>query len=85
MSVTVCRQVQSGVQAIFGPADAIISEHIQSICDALDIPHIQMRVDLEPTIDNAVSYASFINPEAMVNLSNNRYVYAGKKLHHIIH
>lgn len=67
---TVCRQVQSGVQAIFGPADAIISKHIQSICDALDIPHIQMRVDLEPSIEYAVSHAPFFNPETLANSSN---------------
>lgn len=47
-SKLVCRQVADGVQAIFGPTDATIGAHIQSICDALDIPHLQSRVDLEP-------------------------------------
>ncbi|XP_056633758.1 glutamate receptor ionotropic, kainate 2 isoform X2 [Diorhabda sublineata] len=44
-----CRQVEFGVQAIFGPSDPILGAHIQSICEALDVPHIEARVDFEPT------------------------------------
>ena len=36
-----------GVQAIFGPADPILGQHIHSICDALDIPHVEARLDLD--------------------------------------
>lgn len=43
-----CEQIQHGVQAVFGPADALLASHIQSICDALDIPHLESRLDLEP-------------------------------------
>lgn len=43
-----CQQVQFGVQAIFGPSDPLLGSHIQSICDALDIPHLEARLDLEP-------------------------------------
>lgn len=32
-----------GVVAIFDPFDGPISHHIQSICDAKDIPHIETR------------------------------------------
>ncbi len=32
-----------GVVAIFDPFDGHISHHIQSICDAKDIPHIETR------------------------------------------
>ncbi|CAH0390022.1 unnamed protein product [Bemisia tabaci] len=42
-----CFQVQHGVQAIFGPTDPILGAHIHSICDALDIPHIEARLDLD--------------------------------------
>lgn len=42
-----CRQVQFGVQAIFGPSDPLLGPHVQSICDALDIPHLETRLDLE--------------------------------------
>lgn len=46
--ITVCRQMESGVQAVFGPSDPVLGAHIQSICEALDIPHIESRIDLEP-------------------------------------
>lgn len=44
----VCHQMESGVQAVFGPSDPVLGAHIQSICEALDIPHIESRIDLEP-------------------------------------
>ncbi|KAA0183950.1 hypothetical protein HAZT_HAZT002534 [Hyalella azteca] len=43
-----CEQIQYGVQAVFGPSDSQLATHIQSICDALDIPHLESRLDLEP-------------------------------------
>ncbi|GFY69147.1 glutamate receptor ionotropic, kainate 1, partial [Trichonephila inaurata madagascariensis] len=33
---------------IFGPQDPLLGSHVQSLCDALDIPHIESRVDMEP-------------------------------------
>ncbi|CAH1132878.1 unnamed protein product [Ceutorhynchus assimilis] len=42
-----CSQVQNGVYAVFGPSDPLLGSHIHSICDALDIPHIETRIDLE--------------------------------------
>ncbi|XP_023314966.1 glutamate receptor ionotropic, kainate 2-like isoform X1 [Trichogramma pretiosum] len=42
-----CQQVKYGVQAIFGPADPVLGQHIHSICDALDIPHLEARLDLD--------------------------------------
>ncbi|GIY87289.1 glutamate receptor ionotropic, kainate 3 [Caerostris darwini] len=43
-----CLQVSSGANAIFGPQDPLLGSHVQSLCDALDIPHIESRVDMEP-------------------------------------
>ncbi|XP_043069468.1 glutamate receptor ionotropic, kainate 1 isoform X6 [Drosophila bipectinata] len=43
----VCRQLETGVQAIFGPTDPLLAAHVQSICEAYDIPHIEARIDLE--------------------------------------
>ncbi|CAG9821798.1 unnamed protein product [Phaedon cochleariae] len=43
-----CRQMEFGVQGIFGPSDPILGAHIQSICEALDVPHIEARIDFEP-------------------------------------
>lgn len=42
---TVCNQVKMGVQAIFGPSDPTLGAHIYSICDALDIPYLDARID----------------------------------------
>lgn len=42
---TVCSQLNAGAQAIFGPSDPVLATHVQSICDALDIPHLEWRLD----------------------------------------
>ncbi|KAK7085547.1 hypothetical protein SK128_021963, partial [Halocaridina rubra] len=44
-SKRVCNLVRSGVAAIFGPQSGQTSSHVQSICDALEIPHIETRWD----------------------------------------
>lgn len=36
------------MQAIFGPSDPLLGAHIQSICEALDVPHLEARIDFEP-------------------------------------
>ncbi|KAH8256357.1 hypothetical protein KR032_003393, partial [Drosophila birchii] len=43
----VCRQLETGIQAIFGPTDPLLAGHVQSICEAYDIPHVEVRIDLE--------------------------------------
>lgn len=43
----VCHQVHLGVQAVFGPTDPYIGNHIQSVFDALDIPHLESRLDFD--------------------------------------
>ncbi|EEB18839.1 glutamate receptor, ionotropic kainate 2 precursor, putative [Pediculus humanus corporis] len=43
-----CRQLENGIQAIFGPTDPLLGAHIQSICEALDVPHMEARLDFEP-------------------------------------
>ncbi|CAL4122174.1 unnamed protein product, partial [Meganyctiphanes norvegica] len=45
LSNTVCWMARSGVAAIFGPQSGQTSAHVQSICDALDLPHIETRWD----------------------------------------
>ena len=39
-----CSQISSGVIAIIGPQDPLLGLHIQSLCDTLDIPHLEYRV-----------------------------------------
>lgn len=48
--IAACSQVQFGVQAVFGPSDPLLGAHIHSICDALDIPHLEARLDLDTDI-----------------------------------
>lgn len=48
-----------GVYAIFGPSDPIIGTHVQSICDALDIPHFESRLYEErSTVSNLVAQST---------------------------
>lgn len=46
---TVCDQVKMGVTAIFGPSDPLLGAHINSICDALDLPYLDARIDISPS------------------------------------
>lgn len=40
--------MEFGVQGIFGPSDPVLGAHIQSMCEALDVPHLEARIDFEP-------------------------------------
>ncbi|XP_025016477.1 glutamate receptor ionotropic, kainate 2 isoform X1 [Tetranychus urticae] len=42
----VCGLLHAGVAAILGPLSDSTSMHVQSICDALEIPHIETRWDI---------------------------------------
>ncbi|KPM04302.1 glutamate receptor, ionotropic kainate 2 precursor-like protein 1 [Sarcoptes scabiei] len=42
-SKKVCKQIRQGSVAIFGPSDDRLGMHVQSICDSLDIPHLESR------------------------------------------
>lgn len=43
--LTVCKQLKEGVAAIFGPMSSLSAAHVQSVCDAMEIPHVQTRWD----------------------------------------
>ncbi|KAL6264417.1 hypothetical protein P5V15_004526 [Pogonomyrmex californicus] len=43
--VTVCHLLRGGVAAIFGPQSAHTASHVQSICDTMEIPHLETRWD----------------------------------------
>ncbi|XP_054746114.1 glutamate receptor ionotropic, kainate 2 [Anastrepha obliqua] len=43
----ICRQLESGVQVIFGPTDPLLAAHVQSICESFDVPHIETRIDYD--------------------------------------
>lgn len=44
-SKKVCELIQPGVTAIIGPSDPTIGKHVQSIADAVNVPHIETRWD----------------------------------------
>ncbi|XP_076356975.1 glutamate receptor ionotropic, kainate 2-like isoform X2 [Tachypleus tridentatus] len=58
-----CSLVSQGVVAIFGPPDPFLGNHIQSLCDALDIPHIESRLEMEGEVK-----------DVSINLYPNSYV-----------
>lgn len=41
----VCHLLRSGVAAIFGPQSGQTASHVQSICDTMEIPHLETRWD----------------------------------------
>lgn len=43
----VCSLLSTGIAGILGPSSDVTSMHVQSICDALDIPHVEMRWDFQ--------------------------------------
>ncbi|XP_044738243.1 glutamate receptor ionotropic, kainate 2 isoform X2 [Chrysoperla carnea] len=44
-SKRVCHLLRSGVAAIFGPQSSHTASHVQSICDTMEIPHLETRWD----------------------------------------
>ncbi|XP_024943087.1 glutamate receptor ionotropic, kainate 2 isoform X6 [Cephus cinctus] len=44
-SKRVCHLLKTGVAAIFGPQSAHTASHVQSICDTMEIPHLETRWD----------------------------------------
>ncbi|XP_058809851.1 glutamate receptor ionotropic, kainate 2-like [Phymastichus coffea] len=44
-SKRVCHLLKTGIAAIFGPQNAHTASHIQSICDTMEIPHLETRWD----------------------------------------
>ena len=58
-----------GIQALFGPNDFILGSHVQSLCDALDIPHLESRNDIEDAGFNEFS----LNLHPSQDLMNQAY------------
>ncbi|KAI8116308.1 hypothetical protein FF38_03815 [Lucilia cuprina] len=58
----VCKQISYGVQAIFGPSNSLISSHIHSICDALDLPHLEAHIDTDNEVGSREEFAINLHP-----------------------
>uniref|UniRef100_A0A670I0Z0 Glutamate receptor n=1 Tax=Podarcis muralis TaxID=64176 RepID=A0A670I0Z0_PODMU len=57
-----CDQLALGVAAIFGPSHSSSVSAVQSICNALEVPHIQTRWK-HPTVDNKDSFYINLYPD----------------------
>ncbi|CAG2166449.1 unnamed protein product, partial [Oppiella nova] len=60
----VCGLLRSGVAAIFDPLEGSISRHVQSICDAMDIPHVVTRWDFQ-VIKDGLSINLYPKPQVL--------------------
>ena len=49
----VCHLLKSGVAAIFGPESGTTSSTVQSICDNMEIPHVETRWDIVSKSDRS--------------------------------
>ncbi|KAM9469053.1 glutamate receptor ionotropic, kainate 1 isoform 2-T2 [Clarias gariepinus] len=57
-----CDQLSLGVAAVFGPSHSSSVSAVQSICNALEVPHIQTRWK-HPSLDNRDSFYVNLHPE----------------------
>ncbi|XP_077466845.1 glutamate receptor ionotropic, kainate 1-like [Stigmatopora argus] len=57
-----CDQLALGVGAVFGPSHSSSVSAVQSICNALEVPHIQTRWK-HPSVDNRDSFYINLHPE----------------------
>lgn len=44
---TACDQLDLGIAALFGPSDSYLASHVHSMCDSMDLPHIEARLNLD--------------------------------------
>lgn len=51
----VCELASTGVAGIFGPQDSVTTEHVQSMSDTMEMPHITARWDPEPVRGKAIN------------------------------
>ncbi|XP_066507145.1 glutamate receptor ionotropic, kainate 1 isoform X3 [Hoplias malabaricus] len=58
----VCDQLALGVAAVFGPAHSSSVSAVQSICNALEVPHIQTHWK-HPSVDNKDTFFINLYPE----------------------
>ena len=59
--VAACNQASLGVAAIFGPRSPALAGHINSMCNSLEIPHLESR--MEPRLDQSNLFSVNLFPE----------------------
>ena len=62
ISCSACNQAGLGVGSIFGPRSAELAQHINSMCNNLEIPHLEAR--LEPKLDPTHLFSMNLYPAA---------------------
>ena len=67
-----CHLLRSGVAALFGPQSGTTSSHVQSICDAMEIPHIETRWDFRLKRDD-YSINLYPHPRTISKVSETRF------------
>lgn len=66
--------VSLGVVGIFGPQDKVIGDHVQSICDTMDVPHISVRQDCaEPSQPRGVGLNLYPHVSSLARVSIKKY------------
>lgn len=61
-----------GVVGVFGPQDKVIAEHVQSMCDSMDVPHISVRQDsAEPSQPRGVGLNLYPHINSLERVSIN--------------
>ena len=71
---SVCHLLRSGVAALFGPQSGTTSSHVQSICDAMEIPHIETRWDYRLKRDE-YSVNLYPHPSALSKVREKRQLW----------
>ncbi|KAG8194654.1 hypothetical protein JTE90_003126 [Oedothorax gibbosus] len=61
-----CGLLDKGLAAIFGPQQVLPSQHVQSICDDLEVPHIESRFEFRLDRDQ-LSINLYPRPEVLSN------------------
>ncbi len=58
-----CNQAGLGIAAIFGPQNPDIAGHINSMCNTLEIPHIEVRLEPERNSEQLPLFSMNVYPE----------------------
>ncbi len=64
-SHAVCEMTKTGVAAIFGPRSRTTAAHVQSMCEALGVPHVETRWDHRETRRDHLSVNVHPHPESL--------------------
>lgn len=54
--ISACSLLEKGVVAIFGPSDKVAADHVQSVCDSVDMPNLVARWDRDPIRLGALNF-----------------------------